>query len=88
VFIKIEGLLRRFSSILNSKKSKELVMDIIKKEFPAEQFELLVEGKTIFISSSSSGLQNEIFLKKEKILARLKKELGYNSPPEISSRRF
>jgi len=88
VFRKIEGFLRRLSPALNSKKSEELVSEVIKKELPMDQFELKVKGKNVFIFSSSSILQNEIFLKKEKILERLKKELGPNSPKEISFRKL
>lgn len=87
-FIKLDGYLKKFLSFSPKKDQSPEIHDFIRKIFPKGEFKLKVKGRTIFLYDLSFADKNEIFLKREEILAGLKNKFGENAPISINFQKF
>lgn len=89
-FKKIGNVLGKFSNTRKSLKQEYInkaASDLIMRFFPRAHIKVENKEKTIFISTKSSVLKNEIYLRKDKILSELQAQLGKNAPDKISFRK-
>ncbi len=86
-FQRLNNFLSKFSQALSSrsKASEDRISKILKEIFPSGRFTAKIKNKTLIVSASAT-YQNELFLKREEILEKLREELGTGSPREISFR--
>ncbi len=85
-FKNIGRFLNRFKNLKIPKKfiQKEgarIIKEILNIEIGPENFE--ERNGILYIKTQNQFLKNEIFLKKEKILEKLKENLGDKSPKDI-----
>ena len=83
---KIIEFLDRFKNLNPSKelveqKTKKIIKELL--NIPDSYYRVLFIKPNLTIIASGSVLKNEIFIKKEEVLKRLKNEFGKKAPLEI-----
>lgn len=82
----IKQFLQRFSNLtLPDDTLKRFFIDLVKQDFnlTLTRDQITVKNKVLIVKNTSSVLKSELFLRKQKIVDRLKEGLGPLAPEDI-----